>query len=121
ALADAATVVLEVEAEGVFARAEFLVRGDPVFVLFLVRECVYEHRLAVQYQQAPAAEAPALGSEHATRAAVRDLDLSGHTVRFVLYVGRGGLGNADHAWVVGKHCAPAGKTGPDRWIDPLGQ
>ena len=70
ALAEAGAVVGEVEHDGVLARRERLL-AFPAEALE-AEQVVDEHRLALEQVQAVAAEAAALGDDHALAAALRE-------------------------------------------------
>src|SRR5262245_33373024 len=122
ALADAAAVVLEDEADDMLARRYRLVGGDTELVLGLVGKSVGKGRLAVLQEQPPAAEATAdRGQDAAGGASVRHHHLGRDRPRLVLEVWRGALRGADHAGIVGELVAPPRQARPDRRICPLGK
>src|SRR5262249_20805569 len=106
--AEAATVVFEVKINSVLARREFLGANNaslvwPLFrilrpVLICVRVC--EHRLSIQDEQTPAAEASTLGRQHTVGPAFRDLNIGSDAERLVVHVGGVSFRNTNHAGVV---------------------
>src|SRR5215831_2004210 len=77
ALADAAALIVELNANDVIARRERLIGGNAIFVLRLVRQRVGKHRLALHEQQRPAAVSAADRAEYAVGSALRDGHLGG--------------------------------------------
>ena len=73
-----------------------------------------EHRLALQHVEAVAAEAAALGDEHAFAAALRDFDLGLEVVRGIEDARRVAVGRAGERAGVGEHVAAGGDAGPRR-------
>ena len=97
ALAEPGPGVVELHAHLVGAGGHLAVAVD--VEALDAEEVVAVARLAVLQVEAPAADAAALGDDHALRAAVGHLDLRGDGVRLVLDADDRALGEAAHAAV----------------------
>src|SRR5262249_55031751 len=112
-LADAATVIGELDANDVVAGRQRLIRSYLVFVLRLVPRRIGEPGLAAPQQQRPAAIAAADRAQHAVRAALRDRHFGADRPGLVLEVRRRALRDADHSREVGELVATAREARPD--------
>ena len=112
ALAAAVAVVGEVHRDGRLAGREPLGAVDGV--LLQPDEVIGVGGPAVLHVQAPAAEAAALGENHAVGGAGGNLDVRGDRHRLVLDVDEGVLHHPGHALVDGQRLAPGHQVRPSR-------
>src|SRR5664279_596199 len=108
----AEAVVLEVELQRVLAGRQHF-RSLPLHA-FKIDQVPREHWFALQHVEAVAAEAAALGDDHAFSAALRNLDLGLEVVRRIEDAGCVTVRCARDLTGVGKHGAAGAEAGPRR-------